>query len=137
MRRNFSREWLETASKLSQEKHQRQCLSCRTKRVLSYQAPSTIQKCEVEARLFSRFGSLADEHLAKPRFKFPLVYGPLSSQCVRANDTLALPSRRKYDGHRKETEKHTSTLPSKFSSQADSNSFAPRKWVDVTGTQQI
>ena len=101
MRRNFSGEWLETASKLSQEQNQRQCLSCRIKSVLSYQAPSTIQKCEVEARLFSRFGRVADEHLAKPRFKFPPVYGPLSSQCVRANDTLAL----RYDGSTTVTEK--------------------------------
>ena len=70
--------------------------------VLSHQALSTIQKCEVEARLFSRFGGPANEHFAKPRFKFPPVYGPLSSQCVRANDTLTLSLRRKHDGYRKE-----------------------------------
>ena len=105
--------------------------------VLSYQAPSTTQKCEVEARLFSRFGGPANEHFAKPRFKFPPVYGPRSSQCVRANDTLALSLRRKYDGHRKETEKHTSNLPSNFSSPDDSNIFARRIWVDTTGTQPV
>ena len=104
--------------------------------VLSYQAPSTIQKCEVEARLFSRFGGPANEHFAKPRFKFPPVYGPLSSQCVRANDTLALPSRRKYDGHRKETK--STRQPYRVNSRRKPTATVLlRKWVDVTGTQPI